>query len=127
MPPVDGGVELHAGIAAQPGGLGDLVHDVAGLVVLDRLVVLYGVGGEVAVGLVGVHELVADADGVVGVLEEDRGVGLGVGTRAVVAGLDQREGLGFFLRLALDEVDDVRMVDVEDRPSWRRDASCRRT
>ena len=87
---VDGGVELHAGIAAEPGGLGDLAHDVAGLVGLDGLVVLDGVGGEVAVALVGAHELVADADGVVGVLEEDRRIGFGVGPAAVVAGLDER-------------------------------------
>ena len=78
---VDGGVELHAGIAAEPGGLGDLAHDLARLVGLDRLVVLDGVGGELAVALVGAHELVADADGVVGVLEEDGGVGLGVRAR----------------------------------------------
>ena len=114
VPLVDGGVELHAGIAAEPGGLGDLAHDVARLVGLYRLVALDGVGGEVAVALVGAHELVADADGVVGVLEEDGGIGLGIGAGAVVAGLDQREGLGFFLGLALDEVHDVGMVDVED-------------
>ena len=36
MPAIDGGVELHAGIAAQPGGLGDLVHDV------PRFVFLHG-------------------------------------------------------------------------------------
>ena len=64
--------------------------------------------------LPGVHELVGDADGVVGVLEEDGGVGLGVGAGAVVAGSDERVGLGFFLGFALDEVDDVGMVDVED-------------
>ena len=62
----------------------------------------------------GVHEIVGDADGVVGVLEEDGAVGVGVGRRAVVAGFDQGVGLGFFLLLALDEVDDVGMVDVED-------------
>ena len=37
MPLVDRGIELHAGIAAQPSGLGDLAHDVAGLVALDRI------------------------------------------------------------------------------------------
>ena len=71
-------------------------------------------GGELGVALDGVHELVGDADGVVGVLEEDGAVGVGVGTGAVVAGVDERLGLGFFLGLALDEVDDVGMVDVED-------------
>ena len=114
VPVVDGGVELHAGIAAEPGGFGDLAHDVARLVGLHRLVALHRIGGELAVGLIGAHELVADAHRVVGVLEEDRRVGLGIRTRAVVAGLDQREGLGFFLGLALDEVHDVRMVHIED-------------
>ncbi len=77
--------------------------------------VLDGVGGEVAVAFHGAHELVGDADGVVGVLEEDGAVGLAVGTgRAVVALAHQRPGLGLFLHLALDEVEDVGMVDVED-------------
>ena len=114
VPAVDGGVVLHAGIAALPGGFGDLVHEVAGLVGLDGRAVLDGAGGELAVVLPGLHELVGDADGVVGVLEEDGGEGLGVGTGAVVAGSDEGVGLGFFLRFALDEVDDVGMVDVED-------------
>ena len=30
VPAVDGGVVLHAGVAALPGGFGDLVHEVAG-------------------------------------------------------------------------------------------------
>ena len=36
VPAVDGGVVLHAGVAALPGGFGDLVHEVAGGVLLDR-------------------------------------------------------------------------------------------
>ena len=36
VPLVDGGVELHAGIAAHPGALGDEPHQVAGLVGVDR-------------------------------------------------------------------------------------------
>ncbi len=75
---------------------------------------LDGAGGEGAVGLDGVHELVGDADGVVGVLEEDAGEGFGVGAGAVVAGLHEVPGLLLFLDLALDEVFDVGMVDVED-------------
>ena len=51
---------------------------------------------------------------VVGVLEEDGRVGVAVGTAAVVTVLDQRPRLGFFLLLALDELHDVGMVDVED-------------
>ena len=67
-----------------------------------------------AILLDGRHELVVDADGVVGVLEEDGGVGFGVGPGAVVAGGDEGVGLGFFLGFALDEVDDIGMVYVED-------------
>ena len=89
MPAVDGGVVLHAGVAALPGGFGDGVHDVAGAVFLDRSAVLDGAGVEGGVGLDGGHELVGDADGVVGVLEEDGAVGFGVGAGAVVAGLDE--------------------------------------
>ncbi len=114
VPAVDGGVVLHAGVAALPGGFGDLVHEVAGAVLLDGLAVLDGAGGEGAVGLDGAHELVGDADGVVGVLEEDGAVGLGVGAAAVVASLHEVPGLLLFLHLALDEVFDVGMVDVED-------------
>ncbi len=115
VPAVDGGVVLHAGIAAVPGGVGDLAQQVARLEGLRP-----GRPSFTARVLKspsrthGVHEVVGHAHGVVGVLEEDGRVGLGVRTAAVVAVLDQRPGLGFFLLLALDEVDDVRMVDVED-------------
>src|SRR6185312_14953354 len=50
----------------------------------------------------------------VGVLEENGAVGFRVGTAGIVTGSGKRPGLRFFLRLALDEVDDVGMVDVED-------------
>ena len=71
VPAVDGGVVLHAGVAALPGGFGDLVHEVAGLYSLTGLRSLTVRVEKVAVGLDGAHELVGDADGVVGVLEED--------------------------------------------------------
>ena len=115
VPAVDGGVVLHAGVAALPGGFGDVVHDVAGAVLLDRRAVLDGAGDEGAVGFDGVHELVGDADGVVGVLEEDascrprsrgrsRRSRPASGSRPCCSSVD----------LALDEVVDVGMVDVED-------------
>ncbi len=81
---------------------------------MDGGALLDGAGGELLVALDGGHELVGDADGVVGVLEEDAGVSFGVGAGAIVAGGDEGVGLGFFFGLALDEVDDVRVVDVED-------------
>ena len=69
---------------------------------------------KVRVGFDGAHELVGDADGVVRVLEEDGGVGLGVGPGAVIPSLNEMPSLLLFLHLALDEVLDIRMVDVED-------------
>ena len=114
MPLVDGGVELHSGIAAEPGGLGDLVHDLARLVAVDGLVVLDGVGVVLLVVFVGAHELVADADGVVGVLKEDRRKGLGVRPGAVVAGLDEGVGLLLLFGFALNEINNIWMVGVHD-------------
>ena len=59
------------------------------------------------------HELVGHPHAVVRVLEEDRRVGR-AGERAVVAGVDERPGLLLFLHLAVDELDDVGMIGVED-------------
>ena len=59
------------------------------------------------------HELVGDADREVGVLEEDRAVGLAVEVGFVAALLDQAVGLLLFLPLALDELEDVGVPDLE--------------
>src|SRR3546814_13589346 len=50
VPVVDRGVELHAGIGALPGGLGELAHEVTGLDGADDLA--RGDGPEVPVGVV---------------------------------------------------------------------------
>src|SRR4029077_17054986 len=71
-------------------------------------------GGEIGVADYGVHEVVGDADGVVGVLEKDGRVGVGIGMGAVVSHGDERVGFGFFFLFALDELDDVGMGDVWD-------------
>src|SRR5260370_7328135 len=81
---------------------------------LEGCAVFGGGGGEGGVGVDWVDEIGGGADGVVGVLEEDGAVGLGVGAAAVVSGLHEVPGLLLFLHLALDEVVDVGMVDVED-------------
>ncbi len=114
VPAVDGGVVLHAGVAALPGGFADLLQEIAGLVGLYRVAGLDGLGGKVGIAHDGVHEVVGDADAVVGVLEKDRAVGFGIGGGAVVALLHEGPGLGFFLGLAVDELNDVGVVDVED-------------
>src|SRR5579864_2313777 len=114
VPAVDRGVVLHAGIAAVPGGFGNFAQQFFGFVGLDHRAVSDGFGGEVHVANDRVHEVVGDANAVVGVLEEDGRIRVGVGMGAVVSHGDQGVGLGFFFLLALDEFDDVGMVDVED-------------
>src|SRR5258708_228650 len=114
MPLVDDGVVLHPRIAALPRGLGNLPQQVAGLVLLHGMTALHATGPELAVILGGGHKFVGHADGIVGVLEKDGAVSLGVGAGAVVSHLNQRPGLGFFLGFALDKVNDVGMVDVEN-------------
>ena len=113
MPVVDGGVVLHARIAADPGRFGDLAHQVARLVGLHRLAVTHRTRRPLAVVQHRAHELVGDADAVVRVLEEHRRVGR-TGERAVIAGIDQRPGLLLFLDLAVDELFDVGVLGVED-------------
>src|SRR5882762_986634 len=85
VPAVDGRVVLHAGIAALPGGFGNLCHQVFGFVGGHYAAVHDGFGGKIGVAHDGYHEVVGDADGVVGVLKEDGAVGIGVGMRSVVA------------------------------------------
>jgi hypothetical protein len=45
----------------------------------------------------------------------------------VEAGVAQHAGLLLLVGLAPDELFDVRVIHVEDRPSSRRDGSCHRT
>ena len=71
MPAIHGGVELHAGIAAAPSGVGNLVEQFFGFVSLHRPAIFDGAGGELGVAEDGVHKVVSHADRVVGVLEED--------------------------------------------------------
>src|SRR5205807_4156348 len=82
VPLVDGGVELHAGVGAGPGGVGDLVPQIAGGERTARLrgsAFLVGlfllrppVEGPGVVVLDGVHERAGDANGVVAVLPRNR-------------------------------------------------------
>ena len=113
VPAVDGGIELHAGIAALVGGLGNPTQQVARLVAILGLAAEHVLGPPLAILLRRAHEIVGGAHGVVGVLEKDRAVGFAV-ERSVVSSLHQRVGLLLFLGLAPDEFFDVRMVGVED-------------
>src|SRR5581483_3284866 len=112
MPAVHGGVELHAGIAALPGGFGNLLEQVSGFVGVHYAAIADRLRAEIGVADDGIHEVIGNAHGVVGVLEENGGVGVGVGMRAVVAHGDQGMRLGFLFGFAIDEVNDVGMVDV---------------
>ena len=95
VPGVDGGVELQARVAAQPGRLGDLPHELAGPDASRAArPSVRAVSGHSRVVHHRAHEVVGDADRVVGVLEEDRVVGAAVDVEAaVVAGVDERPGL----------------------------------
>ena len=114
VPAIDRGVVLHAGIAAVPGRFGNFVQQLFGFVGLHDRAIGDSLRGEIGVANHGVHEVVGHANAVVGVLEEDGRVGVGVGMRSVISHGDQRVRLGFFFLLALDEFDDVGMIDVED-------------
>src|SRR3954469_2869950 len=114
VPAVDGGVVLHAGIAASPGGVGNFEEQVFGFESLHGPAIANGAGGEVGVAQDGIHEVVSDAYGVIGVLKENGAVGVGVGRRTVVSCFNQGVCLGLFFRFALDEVNDVWMISVQD-------------
>src|SRR6185295_2470387 len=98
-----------------PGSVGDHLHDPAGLVAPHRLAGDAGAGGPVAVGEHGLHEVVRHPYRMVGVLVGDGVVGAALDVEAaLVAGVDEGPGLALLDLLAADEVDDIRMVDVED-------------
>src|SRR5258708_13340508 len=70
VPAIDGGVVLHSGIAAVPGGLGNFAHQFLGFVSFYDSAIAHGFRGKIGVADYGIHEVVGDADGVVGVLEK---------------------------------------------------------
>ena len=114
MPAIYGGIVLHAGIAASPGGIRNFEEQVFGFEGLHWSAVFHGAGGEIGIAQDGVHEVVGHAHGVIGVLEKDGAVGFGVGRRTVVSERNQRVGFSFFFGLAFDELNDVWMVHIKD-------------
>src|SRR4029078_12139913 len=104
VPAVDRGVVLHARVPAARGGVAYLVEQVFGFEILHGTSVANGAGGEAVIAQDGIHEVIGDADGVVGVLKEDGRRGIEIGRRAVVSRSDERVRLGFFFRFALDEI-----------------------
>ena len=109
---VDGGVELHPGVAACVRGLGDHVEYLARGTSLGDFARLDEVRLPFGVVEHRLHEAVSGAHGIVSVLEKHGAVS-GAVERGVVAGLDQRPRLLFLFDFALDEIDDVGMVGVE--------------
>ncbi len=113
VPAIDRGVVLHAGIAAVPGGVGHALQQLAGAEFFAGISVVDVARPPVAIVLDRLHEFIGDADRMVRVLEEDRGIGFAV-DRRIVALLDQDLRLALFLHLAVNELDDVRMIHVQD-------------
>ena len=101
VPAIDGGVVLHAGIAAAPCGIRHFAQQVARAEFFAGLAVVDVAGPPAAVFFDCPHEIVGDAHGVVGVLEEDGGVSLAV-NRLIVTLLDQDVGFALFLGLGLE-------------------------
>ena len=112
MPVVDRRVELHAGVAAHMGPFGDQPHELARFEGVHHAVIRDRPGMPLTVIEHGPHEVVRHADTVVRVLEEHRRVGR-AGKRPIIARVNQRPCLPLLLNLAVDEVDDVWMVDIE--------------
>ncbi len=113
VPIVDRGVVLHAGIAAEIGALGDHAQKIARLVGRARLAVGDKFGLPFAVFLHRLHELVGHAHGIVGVLKKHAAVSWTI-EAGIIAGFDQRPGFFLFFNFTLDEILDVRMIDVQN-------------
>ena len=106
VPAVDRRIVLHARIAATPGRIRHLGEHLPGRIAGPGLARIGNpMGGPGLIGFDRFHEVVAKADGKVGVLEEHRVVGL----LRIVALLDQRADLLLLAVLALDELHHVGM------------------
>ena len=116
VPVVDGVVELHAGVGAGPGGVADLVPELARLDGLGDLAVSAPDQLPVGIGLDRRQEGVGDPDRVVRVLARDGEVGLAVPVGVVGRELDRGETLHCVLEHALDvALRDHRFAGVPDR------------
>src|SRR5208282_2761392 len=104
VPVVDGGVELQAGIGAGPGGVADLLPQLArlrGLGDLPRLGAPEQI--PVAIGFDGFEKLVGHAHGVVGILARYREVGF----RIPIGVVDREGNVGVALLGELNHAADV--------------------
>ncbi len=92
--------------------MGDLVEQLLGIDGLDDLVGGPGTQAELATLLDGAHELIGDPHRVVGVLVLHRG-DVGAAEVHVEAGVTQYPDLVLLACLGLDELHDVRVIDVQ--------------
>ncbi len=113
VPVVDGVVVLDAGVGALPGRLGELAPQRRSVDALEDLAGLPGPEPELPTALHGAHELVGHPDGVVGVLVLHAG-DVTTAEVHVVAGVAQSADLVLLASLGLDELLDIRVVDVKD-------------
>ena len=126
MPIVDGGVVLQAGVAANVGGFGDFLQQVAGVVLGNRAPVRDGVRCPFHAVFGGAHEFVGHAHAMVGVLKRDGVVSAARHIKAaVVTGFDERPCFLFFVRFASDELFDIGMIGIQESPFWLRGVWCR--
>ena len=104
VPVVNGGVELQAGIGAGPGGVADLLPQIARLHGLGDLALL-GAPEQipVAIGLDRFEEFVGDAHRVVGILPGDREIGF----RIPIGVVGREVDVGIALVGELDDAADV--------------------
>ena len=115
MPIVDDGVELKAGIAADPGALGDITQQLPRVNQLTGVAVRPALGCEFLACDGCFHELIGDANAEIGVLEEHRIICAARDVEAAfIALLDECPCLLLFGALGVDEFLDVGMLGVED-------------
>ena len=113
VPAIDGGIVLHARIAALPGGFRNGTHHFASFVTLHRLVGTACTGPPIGIFSNSLHELIADTHRVIGVLEKDGTVRFAV-NGAIVAIVNQDVSLLFFLSFAPDKVHHIGMIHIKD-------------
>ena len=113
MPGVDGVVVLDTGVSTFPGRLGNLVEQVPGVDPLDDLAGGASTQPELGSRLNGRHELVGDPHRIVGVLVLHGG-DVPATEVHVETGVAQRPDLVLLTGLGLDELLDVRVIDVQD-------------
>ncbi len=107
VPFVDGGVVLEAGVGAAPGGVGDLIPQLAGRYALGDFAV--GPGDQLPLAVLQhlLEEGVGHPDAVVGVLPGDGAVGLGIPIGVVL----RKRHLGVALAGELDDPLDIALGD----------------